>query len=305
LTDPCSVVLAGEQTSIFGKWEKEEDNLIFIPVIPLTQGLTYQLKSQGQILQTFSVHTPEGKATRLLAIYPSVDTVPANLLKVHLSFSGPMGEQYSTRFVTVTDIHGDTMEKIFLPLRPELWNDAQDQLTLWLDPGRIKRGLGPNQELGQPLEKEQIYHVNISADWRDHHGKPLERTYQKTVFVSAADRDIPDLMAWNVQSPESETMDPLNIDFKEPLDYSLVADCIFITRDEEPVAGNIRLKQGDRMAVFTPDQNWQPGTYQIVVESRLEDLAGNNLNRRFDEDIGGNTRVVVNEEFYVLDFEIR
>ena len=37
------------------------------------------------------------------------------------------------------------MKSIFLELENELWNPEHTQLTLWLDPGRIKRDLIPNQ----------------------------------------------------------------------------------------------------------------------------------------------------------------
>ena len=40
----------------------------------------------------------------------------------------------------------------FLDLQPELWNAEGTVLTLWLDPGRIKRDLIPNKELGIPLK---------------------------------------------------------------------------------------------------------------------------------------------------------
>jgi hypothetical protein len=36
---------------------------------------------------------------------------------------------------------------------------------------------------------------------------------------------------------------------------------------------------------FTPAKPWSAGTYKLQIETRLEDLAGNNLGRLFDRDL--------------------
>ena len=41
----------------------------------------------------------------------------------------------------------------------------------------------------------------------------------------------------------------------------------------------------DKSIEFTPGNEWQGGEYTLRIENRLEDLAGNNLNRVFDRDI--------------------
>jgi len=50
------------------------------------------------------------------------------------------------------------------------------------------------------------------------------------------------------------------------------------------VSGQISLYKDESAWRFTPNQPWNESEYQIVVETRLEDLAGNNLNRPFDRD---------------------
>ena len=42
---------------------------------------------------------------------------------------------------------------------------------------------------------------------------------------------------------------------------------------------------GEKKCRFIPEIAWKPGDYLLVIESRLEDLAGNNLNRPFDRDV--------------------
>ena len=58
-----------------------------------------------------------------------------------------------------------------------------------------------------------------------------------------------------------------------------------VTDAGKPVAGSIRIGEGERTWAFYPANEWLPATYTIEIESRLEDLAGNNLNRLFDNDL--------------------
>ena len=37
--------------------------------------------------------------------------------------------------------------------------------------------------------------------------------------------------------------------------------------------------------IFKPDLDWKVGDYELLIDSKLEDLAGNNLNHLFDKDL--------------------
>ena len=37
--------------------------------------------------------------------------------------------------------------------------------------------------------------------------------------------------------------------------------------------------------LLVPDKPWRTGVYQLNIDPRLKDLAGNNLERLFDEDV--------------------
>ena len=43
------------------------------------------------------------------------------------------------------------------------------------------------------------------------------------------------------------------------------------------------------MLVFTPKRQWLSGYYTLEIEPRLEDVAGNNLERLFDKDLLNDT----------------
>ena len=61
-------------------------------------------------------------------------------------FSQPMQEGVSAEHICLVKGEKDTLKNVFLDLQPELWNHDRTMLTLWLDPGRIKRDLQPNRQ---------------------------------------------------------------------------------------------------------------------------------------------------------------
>ena len=53
---------------------------------------------------------------------------------------------------------------------------------------------------------------------------------------------------------------------------------------------------------FTPEEPWSPGSYRLLVDPEIEDLAGNKPGRRFDEEIG---RAASSPRAFELLFEVR
>ena len=53
-------------------------------------------------------------------------------------------------YVHLGDADGRDLPHALLAMPPELWDRPRRRLTLLLEPGRIKRGLVPNAELGAP-----------------------------------------------------------------------------------------------------------------------------------------------------------
>ena len=51
------------------------------------------------------------------------------------------------------------------------------------------------------------------------------------------------------------------------------------------MAGKIQITGHQHVVDFIPDESWHRGRYILQIEGRLEDLAGNNLNRRFEKDL--------------------
>lgn len=299
------VYARGQKIAIIGKCKMEDDQLVFTPYWSFTPGLTYQVKWKNKLISAIQVPEPAHTEPPTGRIYPDCDTLPANLLKLYLQFSKPMREDNIYQFIKVVKNEQDTVS-IFLELQPALWNHDQTQLTLWLDPGRIKRDLSPNRALGKPLETGNNYMLMVSSNWRDKSGVPLAGTVKKRFFVSEDDRKKPDPHQWKVNAPSAGTREPLIIDFGEPMDYALSQEAIDIIFDKFPVRGTVTTGPCEKQWNFIPLEPWSTGTYSFIVESRMEDLAGNNLNRLFDKDLLSEDTYTENEgRDPIFGFEVR
>ena len=159
-------------------------------------------------------------------------------------------------------------------------------LTLWFDPGRIKRDLQPNQNLGTPLQLNNRYKLVIDKNWRDERGLNLGSGYEKNFTVGKRDNASPDPANWDVNSPKASTKEALTINLHEPLDYLLLKNAInIVDNNGKAIEGAFVPTSKENILNFTPAQAWQRAEYTIKIEARLEDLAGNNLNRLFDNDL--------------------
>ncbi|MEM7613133.1 MAG: Ig-like domain-containing protein [Pseudomonadota bacterium] len=80
------------------------------------------------------------------------------------------------------------------------------------------------------------------------------------------------------------SFEPLRIDFHEPLDHLTLAYRIRVKASSgDRVPGAIAPGGSDASWQFTPSQTWRAGTYEVVVDPRLEDLAGNRTTGLFDD----------------------
>ena len=160
-------------------------------------------------------------------------------------------------------------------------------LTVWLDPGRIKRDLIPNQEMGNPLQQGQQYSVVVSNKWKDVQGLPLQEPYSRKFFVGNRDSQSPQPAKWMLDLPRAETREALKGETGEPLDYFLLMETVNIVDEKEnKITGDIKVHKNETGFEFFPSQPWRAGRYHLRIASHLEDLAGNNLQRLFDREIG-------------------
>ncbi|WP_316785205.1 hypothetical protein [Pedobacter frigiditerrae] len=292
---------ANTKTSILGVFKDQDSFILFKPLIPLTFGFQYQIYDNEKLIGSIQVPAPKNNSPEIVKIYPDIDTIPENLLKIYIEFSKPMRTGESLNYIALLAKKGDTMHNVFLNLQPELWDTTGKVLTVWLDPGRVKRDLTLNQKLGNPLKTDQTYQLVISQRWKDHQGLKLKTDYKKEFIAGERDDQIPNVNNWLISQPIPDTRSTLNINTKEYLDHYLLLESIEVLDGKgKKVKGKVIVNADDAW-VFTPEQNWQKGIYQLKINNRLEDLAANNLNRVFDRDVRKNKQQ--NKKFTYLSFK--
>jgi hypothetical protein len=229
---------------------------------------------------------PPSAATRVIAIYPTIDRVPANLLKLYVEFSAPMSDGEAEQRLHLYDARGHEMPRAFLHVDTELWNDAHTRLTVLFDPGRIKRGLRANLEEGAPLIEGETFRLAIDAAWRDGHGMPLANGFERTLTVGADDRTSPDSRRWTVTAPQIGTHDAVTVRFDEPLDRALLDRWLVVVDAAGAVVpGHASVGVHEQSWSFVPEHAWRADRYQVLINPLLEDLAGNSLVSLFDADM--------------------
>lgn len=304
--DKLTVKLAGKATTILGDVSDAGDAFVFTPVIPLSPRLTYLISDDGKLIGAVTVPADQSEKPKLFAIHPQSDTLPENTLKLYLQFSKPMRSGRALDHVYLLDKNRDTMRNVFLDLQPELWDSTGTILTLWLDPGRIKRDLVLNRQLGNPLKKSQHYELVVSGDWKDTHGKALDTLIVKKFTVGPRVDETIDISKWQLTVSKAGTTNMLVINTGRSLDHYLLQESVWITDvNGKPLDGMSSMtgSDHDRILKFRPDTKWQARTYKIKVNTRLEDLAGNNLNKVFDRDIYKQAKK--DDAFAFREFEVK
>lgn len=277
------------------------DDGVFVPAVPFQAGQQYVVISQYDT-SFFSI-PPDASAAvpALMAIYPSCDTVPSNLLKIYLKFSEPMQESRSSRFVALfDDVSNDTIRDAFLDLKPELWNADGTTLTLWIDPGRVKQDLIPNKQLGTVLHDNHRYRLVVAKGWKSRRGVETTSNYSRPFITTSRDVNKPDIRSWTIQPGR----DTIIVDTNETLDWSLLSSSVAVWQQDQQLEAKSFSEVCERQLMIVPKKSLERGIYTLKIDAILEDPAGNNLNRLFETDVTGNSDKVVNKDIYALTFKV-
>lgn len=200
-------------------------------------------------------------------VQPSAGHVPANLLRISITFAAPVDGSVLSRLALLNG-DGSAIAAPFLP--QELWSPDGTILTLLLHPGRVKTGLNAREALGPILEAGMD--VSLTLD-----GQPLQHWR-----VDPVDTQGPLVSAWQLAPVRAGAREAMVVTLDGPIDgrgtgYVAIAD-----ERGRRVEGKAALSDGERRWVFTPAHPWRPGRYRLVVRGTLEDAAGNRVNGRFE-----------------------
>ena len=280
-----------------GHYTVADDVLIFHPAFPPDHGREYVVRvdasrpplrrPDGVFEKTITMPAASPTApTVVTGLWPAAEVWPENLLRFYIHFSAPMSRTSAAGRVRLEDDAGNEITNAILPMDLDLWNRDLTRYTVFFDPGRVKRGIRPNLELGRALVAGRQYAIVVDADWRDGHGRPLQAPFRHVFTAGPEETRAIDPAAWRVNPPRAGTRDPLVVEFPWPLDRALLDRAMGVARaaSEERTRGQAAIATRDHQWRFTPDQGWPAGAHDLVVLTFLEDPAGNAVGRAFEMD---------------------
>ena len=281
---------SGDAPPLIGTYTVEGGTLVFRPKYPFAPGVRYRavFHPPGGGAPIERIFDGPARAVTPLAridkVFPTADVWPANLLRIYIQFSAPMSRGEAAARIHMLDAKGNVLPGVFLP-GEELWDPAGTRLTMTLDPGRIKRGLTANMAMGPPFAEGKLYTLVIDREWRDARGVGMTDGFRKSFRGGAADRVPPDPKTWRIAAPKAGTPDALSVSFQKPMNYALLQRMIQVATAHGNVAGTVSTAQQETEWRFVPQTAWRPGDYQLVVDTAIEDLAGNRIGQPFDIDV--------------------
>ncbi len=277
-------------SSIFGKTDIDENGVMtFIPEFPFLTGNQYKVE-----LNYSGVHQKEILSFKrgndgfpeVVTIYPSADSLPENMLRFYISFSHPMKTIDNIRRIQLLDNKGLEVKGAIFNNVQELWDKEQKTLTIILDPSRVKTDLIANKELGRSLKEGGNYTLVIK-DFESVDHSAMIGSFSKQFYVEAEDLIAPNIQDWILTIPERNSSNALLVKFPDMLDrFSLLNRIQLIDENGISVEGEKAIGYQQRNWAFYPTNNWEKGVYKLLVNSRLADPSGNNLNGLFDHKIG-------------------
>ncbi|MEO8070910.1 MAG: hypothetical protein ABI652_05875, partial [Acidobacteriota bacterium] len=196
-----AVRVAGpELPPMAGRYSVTEGGLEFHPQFPFDRGRAYWADFDPARMPTprpgpratLAIVIPApvlAPSTTVTAIYPSGDVWPENMLRFYVHFSAPMSRTGGIKFMRLLDDRDREVPDTLLAAYADLWNDDFTRLTVLLDPGRVKRGVGPNVKMGRALVSGRSYVLAIDTGWPDAQGQPLKAGFRRPFRAGPAEYD--------------------------------------------------------------------------------------------------------------------
>ncbi|MBK5293501.1 MAG: hypothetical protein JJE04_17730 [Acidobacteriia bacterium] len=292
-----------------GEYAMRNGTLVFAPAYPLEPGVSYRAIFQLAGERGSGVFTPVKPkpvpTTVVESVYPTTSELPENQLKFYVHFSASMSRGDAAKRLHLIEESGVTVKLPFLELDEELWDRDYRRLTVLFDPGRVKRGLLPNTEVGPALVPGKSYSLVIDSEWPDAAGVPLKQGFKKTFHVTAADRTPLDPKTWRLTPPNAGIAAPLLLDVNEPLDAALLLRFIDVVDAKgKLIKGRVTVEREETRWVFTPAEPWTAGAFNLEILTTLEDLAGNKIGQAFDVDNFQRVDQSLRTEIYSLPFKV-
>jgi hypothetical protein len=89
------------------------------------------------------------------------------------------------------------------------------------------------------------------------------------------------------------------------MDYALLQRMIQVSDGRGRIDGTVTVDRNETQWIFTPRDAWKPGAYRLVVDTAIEDLAGNHIGQPFDVDVFERVTERIATQTISLPFDIR
>ncbi len=211
---------------------------------------------------------------QVVSISPAARSIPANTLRLYVTFDHPARGVVSTRDLRLLDEAGRTIDGAFMDFGQDLWSPDGRRLTVLFDPGRVKRGVEGDGESAAPLQVGHSFTVEVS-------GKRFH--YQVTPAVRTAITP----QTWRLALPKAESREALTVIFDREMDDALLRDQLEVEDAQgRPQPGQMTASASGRTWFWRPKHGWRSGAYRLVVGSSLEDVSGNRVGEALDHEVG-------------------
>ncbi|MEQ9466079.1 MAG: hypothetical protein RLN88_01635 [Ekhidna sp.] len=254
--------------------------------------ISQNIEDQNEYTDVASFEPPETTQPEVTSFIPTLNEVPANLLRFYVYFSAPMSLQNPYDFITIEDKSGKALVDPFVVIPEGLWNINHTRLTLLLHPGRIKQGVGPNMTMGDVLMAGNNYTLKISKDWKGASGEPLKATFTQTINATNPLERAMNINSWALRA-ERKNIGILHVVSDHPLDQPLAKRMLFIRgKDGQILPSRVEFDNPEKFRIL-----WKlddSDELELVIDPRLEDVCGNTPHYAFD--LAGTERTPSKEE---------
>ena len=215
-----------------------------------------------------------GGGPHAVDIWPTANRLPANILRFYVQFSEPaeaVFDRAQLRLITATSA---LVPDAFLMLNEELWSPDGRRLTVLMEPGRIKRGMGSDLMHEPALVPGRSYRLEVATG-----GQVFFKVFG--VLPPAMEPLLE--TQWHVSRPPAGSRQPLEVAFDRVMDNAIMADEVQVQGpDGVRLAGSQAMTDDSRRLVFRPVNRWEEADYRLVLSRRFEDVCGNRLGEALD-----------------------
>jgi hypothetical protein len=217
-----------------------------------------------------------------IGISPQAKVLPANTLRFYLHFSRSGEAHFDRDQLWLLNEEEQAVREPFLVLSQELWSHDGRRLTVLMEPGRIKRGLGADPSHEPALVVGRTYSLVVTA---------LGHTARHTFRVSDPVLEGIDEAGWRIVAPNVRSFDPAVVHFDRVMDAALCEDEIgVLSPSGEVIQTRVLLAPNGTTAQIITSHAWCAGQHRLVVSERLEDVCGNRLGEALDHDLSAGGR---------------